>query len=600
MFGIQLTHPREMALQAARGGVDFTGLFLALGFFIILSALLLMLVPLSEMLFQRKNETTLLHSLGYSTRRIIGIYLRESVVTVVQSSVAGVVAGMIYTWLVLFLLGTVWKGATHTEGLMIHPHVRVIITGLLTGVLLSVSFLWIFLRRSLKNTVRRIKQKPLRLRRKLILTIIASLILLLSILCSLFFVKAVELFIIAGITFIGAAALWGDYMICRESALSNKSLTEKNLIWKTLFAGRKQVILSFFPLAMGVFIVFSVGLNRQGFADNAQIITGTGGYSLWCESSVPVYHNLSTQSGREKLALTELPAGAEVLQMFRYGADDASCLNLNKVSNPTVLGVDMEQLSRSRFKINRIFGRNEADNRFEAFRVRTGSVYPALIDETVLLWGLGLKLGDTIVYQGSCGKHAVLQLAGKLHNSIFQGNILIDRRLFSEIWDDITGSEVMLVKVDDAEKEDVKILVSQALNEYGVRVMTTNDRLKMFNSVTDTYLTIFLMLGSIGMLLGIMSFVIVVRKNLVSRRNEISIYHSLGFPNRKIAKLLQKENILVPVFAIVTGFLGAMFAAGGGITHIGLWIWLTSFAFTILFVVCVLIFVKKVVERIIN
>jgi len=600
MFGIQLTHPRETAFQAARNGVDFSSLFLSLGFFIILSAVLLMLVPLSEMLQQRKDEITLMYSLGYTSKRMSRLYWLESFPAVLWSSVAGVAAGLIYTWFVLFLLGTVWKGATHTEGFMVYPHIQTILIGLLTGILLSVCLLRIALVRSLKSTVRHHKRKPFATRTKLILAVLLSLIVVLTVSINSAFIQSAVLFVLVGISFLGATALWGDYMICHNrTLLHHKPLTETGIVFAVLFAGRKQTMLSFFSLSMGVFIVFSVGLNRKGFADSTQITTGTGGYSLWCESAVPVYHNLSTSLGREKLAMTELPADAEVLQFFRYGADDASCLNLNKVSTPTVLGVDMEQLSRSHFMINRMMGEN-GENLFEAFRYRTDSVYPALVDETVLTWGLSLKLGDTIVYKGSNGKNAVLCLTGTLHNSIFQGNILIDNNLFAEIWDEITGSEVMLVKVNEAETENVKMLISQALSNYGVNVMTANDRLKMFHSVTDTYLTIFLMLGSVGLLLGIMSFVIVVRKNLVSRRQEIHVYRSLGFSDQRIANFLYVENSIVPLYAIGTGFIGAFLAASGGLSNVSVWILLTSFFFTILFAGCILVFIRKVVRGIMN
>ena len=603
-FGIQLTHPRETAFQAARGGVDFSSLFLSLGFFIILSAVLLMLVPLSEMLQQRKDETTLLYSLGYTSKRIIKLCWLESVPVVFVSSVAGVAAGLLYTWFVLFLLGTVWKGATHTEGFMVYPHAVTILIGLLTGILLSVYLLRIMLVRSLKNTVRHRKQKRLSLRRKLVSVVLLTFIVVLAVFINAAYIQSAVLFVLVGLSFQGATGLWGDYLICRNGAFFDRPFTVATPVWATLFAGRKQAMLSFFSLSMGVFIVFAVGLNRQGFTDSAQLATGTGGFSLWCESSVPVYHNLSVSLGRERLALTELPADAEVLQFLRYGADDASCLNLNKVSTPTVLGVDMEQLSRSSFAINRMMGedggnRGNGERRFEAFRYRTDSVYPVLVDETVLTWGLGLQLGDTIVYEGSKGKSAVLRLAGTLRNSIFQGNILIDSHLFSEIWDEITGSEVMLVKVNENETENVKMLISQALNNYGVHVTTTNDRLKMFNSVTDTYLTIFLMLGSVGLMLGIMSFIIVIRKNLVLRQQEIYVYRSLGFPDRKIAEFLYKENSIVPLYAIGTGFVGAFLAAGGGIVNVSIWLLLTSFVFAMLFVGCILVFIKKVVGEVI-
>ena len=596
--GLQLTHPRETAFQAAQNGVDFSGLFLSLGFFIILSAVLLMLAPLSEMLYQRKDETALMYSLGYTPRRITKIYWLESAPVVLWSSVAGVAAGLIYTWFVLFLLGTVWKGATHTEGFMVYPHIQTILTGLLSGILASAGLLRMALVRSLKSTVRRKKQQTRATHRKLVPAVLVSLMVVLTVLVNSAFIQSAVLFVLVGVFFLGATALWGDYLIGRDGSLSDKPFMSAGLVRAMLFAGRKQAMLSFFSLAMGVFIVFSVGLNRQGFADSSQITTGTGGYSLWCESAVPVYHNLSTSLGREKLALTELPADAEVLQFFRYSADDASCLNLNKVSVPTVLGVDMERLSRSHFAINRTLDRNDAENRFEAFRHRADSVYPVLVDETVLTWGLSLKLGDTIVYKGSKGQNAVLRLAGTLRNSIFQGNILMDQHLFSEIWDEIAGSEVMLLKVSEDETDSVKMLVSQALSNYGVNAMTTNDRLKMFYSVTDTYLTIFLMLGSVGLLLGIMSFIIVIRKNLASRRQEIHVYRSLGFPDRKIAGFLYVENSIVPFYAIGAGFVGAFLAAGGGIAHVSGWLLLISFSFTILFAGCISVFIKRVVDMV--
>jgi len=47
------------------------------------------------------------------------------------------------------------------------------------------------------------------------------------------------------------------------------------------------------------------------------------------------------------------------------------------------------------------------------------------------------------------------------------------------------------------------------------------------------------------------------------------------------------------LYAIGTGIIGAFLAAGGGIAYISLWIWLTSFCFAGMFVVCVVGFVKR-------
>lgn len=597
MFGIQVIHPRQAGLYAARNGVDFSSLFLALGFFIIVSAMLLMLVPLSEMLWQRRQEIELLQALGYTRKRITHILWRESAPVVFLSSVAGVIAGLLYTVLIMWLLGNVWKGATHTDGFALYPGWMTILLGLITGVGLSL----LFLRRTIvkmfkvQRSTFKVQKGPRH--KPLLYPVLASVLSIGFIGINLFLLQSVVLFVIAGIVLIGTAALWGDYLIRRNGSASTTNFSSGKLVWSALFAGRKQALLSFFALTTGVFIVFSVGLNRKGFADSSQLRTGTGGYSLWCESSVPIYHNMTTPAGKEKLSLTGLPADTQILQCLRYGADDASCLNLNKVTSPTVLGVDMEALSKSDFQIEQNIWSAEREKAFEHIQTHTDSVYPALIDATVLTWSLMMNLGDTLRYENDRGQTISILLAGTLSNSIFQGHILIDRNLFSDIWEETTGSEVFLLKVNETEKEEVKTLLSQALNEYGVRVTTTNDRLRQFNTVTDTYLTIFLTLGGLGLLLGIMSFVIVVRKNLAMRRREIDLYRTLGFTDRKIIQTLNRENLFVPLYAIATGVVSSLVGVSISFMNTGTGVWVLALLFTIFFVGCVVVFVKQAVKR---
>jgi putative ABC transport system permease protein len=375
-----------------------------------------------------------------------------------------------------------------------------------------------------------------------------------------------------------------------------KPFDTKRMIWATLFARKKQAMLSFFTLATGVFIIFSVGLNRKGFTNATQLKTGIGGYSLWCESSVPVYHDMSTPQGRTKLALQDLSGDVEISQMLRYGADDASCLNLNKVITPTVLGVDMEVLKNSDFQIGQSLYSGDKAEVFERMKFLKDSLYPVLVDETVLTWGLMLKLGDTLNYEGDNGKKVTVQIAGTLKNSIFQGNVLMDKHLFSEIWSDITGSEIALLKVPENKIEETKILLSQALNNYGVIVSTTSGRLKKFYSVTDTYLTIFLTLGGIGLLLGIMSFIIVVRKNLVSRQKEIMIYQTLGFTKERIIRILYIENLIVPLCAIASGIISSLIGVSMGFLNINLSVWFLTLLFALIFIIVILIYVKKMVK----
>ena len=408
---------------------------------------------------------------------------------------------------------------------------------------------------------------------------------------------SVPLFMVIGAAWIVTAALWGDYRVAKNGSVHPSLFNRSPLIWATIYANRKQSLLSFFALSIGVFIVFSVGLNRKGFADSSQIRIGTGGYSLWCESSVPVYYDLSTSSGKAKLSLSDLPEDTEVLQCLRYNADDASCLNLNKVTTPTVLGINMKALSNSDFQIEQTIYGEDREVVFERVRERTNSVYPALVDATVLTWGIGMNLGDTLYYKNDQGLPIAIRLVGTLSNSVFQGNILVDQALFSEIWTETTGSEVFLLKTGESEREEVKKLISQALSEYGVRVMTTNDRLRQFNTVTDTYLTIFMTLGGLGLLLGILSFIIVIRKNLAMRRDEIRLYRVLGFTDGQIGRIFYKENILVPLYAILTGVIGALISVSANFSNAGTGAWSLALGFMLFFTGCVMIFVRGLVKR---
>ncbi|MDR0835381.1 MAG: ABC transporter permease [Tannerella sp.] len=541
MTGIQVIHPKEAGLKAAQSGIDFTSLFLALGFFIIISAVLLMIVPLSEMIFQRRNELSLLSALGFSKKRITGLLWRESSRVVIGASFLGVIAGMLYTVLTIMLLNTLWKGAVHSDGFTFYSSAGTLIAGLIIGAGIALAVLRLSIVREIKKT-----GKPLKIKHK--------------------------------------------------TNKNSKTFGFGKIIRTDLYANRKRALLSFATLALGVLIVFSVGLNRRGFTDSSQLQSGTGGYALWCETSVPVYHNLSTKEGREKLALNDLPPDAEVLQVLRYSADDASCLNLNKVTQPSVLGIDMNVLKTSSLKVKESIYPAGVSVFDEIGKTTNDKVYPVMIDETVLLWGLQMKIGDTISYETERGEKVFLLLAASLQNSVFQGNLLMEKTLFKDVWNEITGSEIALFKVNETETENVKMLAERALSEYGARLMPTAQRLKEFDSVTDTYLTIFLVLGGLGLLIGIAGFIIVVRKDLVSRREQIRLLRAIGFTDKRITRLLTVENRIVPLSALFFGVVASLGAVVGGIANVSIGVWITALVFILLLVAGVWFFINKSVE----
>ncbi|KAA6310460.1 hypothetical protein EZS27_038240, partial [termite gut metagenome] len=87
--------------------------------------------------------------------------------------------------------------------------------------------------------------------------------------------------------------------------------------------------------------------------------------------------------------------------------------NLNKVTQPTVLGVDMQAMKNSSFHIRQtIYPDQTETDVYKTLQSVTDSVYPVLVDETVLLWTLMRSPGDTIRYEVG-GRAVYLQIAGK-------------------------------------------------------------------------------------------------------------------------------------------------------------------------------------------
>lgn len=547
-FSISSFQPLDNALDSATSGVDFGGLFLALGCFILIAALLLMYSPLGEMFSLRKDEFALLRSVGYPDKTISRILYREALPAVGTGALSGVITAVLYAGGVIFLLGNIWSGATHTDGFTLHPRLTAIIIGIISSLVLAFAVIWFSIRKSLS-----IKAKPSKKRSgngARTAAIGCSAALIISIILGLLSDFTVIMFIITGCLGLASGLLWTSHFIKKGEP---SSLNRQAFLKQSLRYSRTDVMAGMAALALGVFITFAVGLNRQDFSDKRSLVGGTGGFDYWCDLTVPLRHDISTPEGRIAAGLEDLEDDAFVMQCVLVGGDDASCLNLNKVSTPGVIGFRESDFLRSSFKIkDNIFSLKDDE---EILRKMTEEdVVYGLVDETVLMWGLMLSLGDTLRYTGPGGQEIDVIIAGTLPNTVFQGSVLVPESVVRERWDQ-RGSGLLLVKSDSPE---AAATLETALNEYGIRAVPCTEKLRIFNSVTDTYLTIFLMLGAIGLLLGVASLVIGVRKRLAGKKKDIRLERSLGFEDETIARNLENENILPPVIAILLGFASAI------------------------------------------
>lgn len=604
MFGVEVMYPREDAISAASNGVDFSSLFLALGCFIVASALLLIYTPLLEMYERRREELHTMLTIGYTPSRIKRMLSAEAMPVIVAGSIIGICTGVAYTVIILWLLESVWQGATHTAAFQLHINPITVAIGTIVSVILSVGVAWWAIRRAVKDIEsQHAEQNTVTLKAviaRLALTAVLGIATVATYIYSLSSSASILVAVVAGFGFMLTAMVGIDWWLHhrRYKALKRATLHPQRLIEGTLFASRGGSMLSLLTLAFGVFITFVVGLNRRSFDNGAELAGATGGYDLWCETTVTMQHDPSTEAGRKELGI-EAQWDGEALAMKRYGADDASCMNLNKISLPTVLGVDFEALAQTTFEVSdNLFDENRR-TLFHTMREPLGEgIYPAMVDATVLMWSLGKKLGDTLQYKTHDGRDLRIVPVATLSGSVFHGNILIDQNLFDEAWPETNGCNVFLVRSDNA--DEMKQYLQQSLYEYGMRITPTPERLEMINEVTDTYLSIFMSLGSIGLLLGLLSFAIVVRKNLTRSLADIRYYMLLGFAPKRIASILYRENIFIPRVAIITGVVGAIVGIGRGWSAVGIWIWIGGVAVVAAMVVLANLFVRYQIEEILS
>jgi ABC-type antimicrobial peptide transport system permease subunit len=317
-------------------------------------------------------------------------------------------------------------------------------------------------------------------------------------------------------------------------------------------------------LASGLFIVFTVGANRHGVIQNPyERSSGTGGFAFYAQTLMPVLYDLNSEKGREFYALEELDVQQVSFIPFRVKeGEDASCLNLNRVSTPQLLGVDPESLDQKEaFSFTSLVDNIDEGAPWLSLNADPSSeIVPGIADETVIIWGLGKSVGDTLHYIDENGKQFGIRLVAGLANSVFQGNVIISKDILMKRYPSVSGHRLFLIDCPSDQIEPVQRKVGWALQDLGLDISSTAARLAGFNKVENTYLSIFLILGGFGLLLGTIGLGIVVMRNILERRGELALLKAVGFQKKAINKLILSEHILLLVIGTLCGFLTAIIA----------------------------------------
>ncbi|MHC4984493.1 MAG: ABC transporter permease [Planctomycetota bacterium] len=319
-------------------------------------------------------------------------------------------------------------------------------------------------------------------------------------------------------------------------------------------------------LGCGSFVVVAVGVFRQdplSHPDRAS--AGTGGFDFYGHSSLPVLHRLDEPKGPEALRVApEELSGVQVVPLrLREGAD-ASCLNLNRAQRPRVLGVDPRELSgRGSFTFVKAEGGRERPWLLLE-RDREDGAVPAVADQTTIQWALHKKLGDTVQLRDEAGRSFKLRLVGALANSILQGSLIISERNFLEHFAGEEGYRLLLIDAPPGRAEAVrKALLSPGseLRKLGLTLTPATQRLAAFTAVENTYISIFQLLGGLGLILGSVAMGIVVLRNVLERRSELALLRAVGYSKRQLLRLLLYEHWMLLAAGLVCGVVSGLLAA---------------------------------------
>src|SRR5262249_5217092 len=107
-------------------------------------------------------------------------------------------------------------------------------------------------------------------------------------------------------------------------------------------------------LAAAAFLIVAVdSFRRKPEADFLNKDAGSGGFVLVAESDLPIFDDLNSREGRDKLNFTpevrEGLRGVKIYPLRLRGGDDASCLNLYQPRRPRLLGVPRRLIDRGGF-----------------------------------------------------------------------------------------------------------------------------------------------------------------------------------------------------------------------------------------------------------
>lgn len=574
--GLVFRPVRENALQASKGTSDFSQLFLGLSMFLVFSGAGLggMLLRLS--LDRRASQAGIMLATGCTQAQVNRAFFAEGTALTIVGTVIGIPAGVLYASGVIHALANWWSGALGaTANLWLHVDISSLITGAVAGLVVGMGTVWASTRRISRAPVLSLLSGRLAMdvapthapRHGARYTLWGSvaLAIVLGILALTGAIEPAGAFFGIGATLLVgglAGARLGMYRIMagRGAYKSMHSLASRNAVAN---AGRSLLVVGL--LASAIFVIVAVAANTRDLSaiDTSDRNSGTGGFQLQAISSVPPAYDIATPAGRANLGFSAEDEkafdGVEIVGFLASPGEDISCLNISRPTYPRLLGVPEKMRTRGGFRLFTMGGREPWD----AIDLEVDDLphsIPTLGDEASVRWTLHSSLEKVYTMPGPDGEPLYLRFTGLLKGSIFQSELLISEARFRKIYPSITRPSYFLIATPQGREEQVAQILRANIGDNGLEVRKTSEVLNGFLQVQNTYLSMFLALGGLGLLLGTVGMITILLRGIFERRAELALMEAIGFTRRKIAGVLLIEHVTLLVTGMALGTLSALIA----------------------------------------
>ncbi len=288
---------------------------------------------------------------------------------------------------------------------------------------------------------------------------------------------------------------------------------------------------------------------------------GESGYLFWCESSIPILEDLNSKAGRASTGIDDAAFDdLTFVQAKRSQGNDASCLNINHVTVPPIIGIDpSEFITKGSFSFSDALKKADIKNPWQFLKATDNkNVIYGIADQSVLTWGLMINIGDTLIMRSENGMPLKIIIAAGLKSSVFQGNVLIGLNNFVKYFPSVTGTSMMLADGKPELADSYKALLNERFDNKGVVVEFAGERLASFNEVTNTYLSVFMVLGALGMIIGVAGLGFVLLKNYNMRKKEFALLLAVGFTVKNVRKMILSEQLILLLWGVIAGFASAL------------------------------------------